>query len=294
MPFSLFGQVQLADSRTGFSGTQGANNWRYGYWPDDGSYSTSEFATFDKYVGSWQRSSNYVPQITDAGQHPSTGIAAVRRWVASTGGSIRVVGTVQRPSKAGDGVNCQIYAKGILIWSLALNQMDGASHAFDVTAYGINSGDFLDFVLLSGNDESYDATNWQTKLYTSSTTAWSPNLPIGPSFTSAQKTAQRTAGANLLTNIRNASGTYTITPGDYRFSANWNLNPVLDGLHDLTLMAYGVTFWFDAPQIWGIEFRNCNNVQVKGLTLDYDPVPFCQGRITAINGNVASVELMPG
>jgi hypothetical protein len=127
---------------------------------------------------------------------------------------------------------------------------------------------------------------------------WNASDPIGPVFSETDKVNQRNAGTAILNAIRNASnqgvGTFTIPVGDYRFNANWNVYPVLDGLHDLNIVANGATFWFDAPQVWGIEFKNCNKVNINGLTIDYDPIPFCQGKITAINGNVARVQIMDG
>ncbi len=127
---------------------------------------------------------------------------------------------------------------------------------------------------------------------------WNPNDPSGPVFTTQEKETQRVNGMAIYNMIVNASLTnqitITIPPGDYRFSADYGKYPVFNNLHDLKIIANNVTFWFDAPQIHGIEFNNCNNVQVIGLTLDYDPIPFCQTKITAINGNVARVAIMPG
>src|SRR5271165_7205349 len=31
-----------------------------------------------------------------------------------------------------------------------------------------------------------------------------------------------------------------------------------------------------------VTFENCRNVRFKGMTIDYDPLPFTEGRITAL------------
>lgn len=124
--------------------------------------------------------------------------------------------------------------------------------------------------------------------------SWSPNLSVGPQFTEAQKAAQRVAGANVLAQLNSAAGSFTIPPGDYRFSA---ANPItLSGLTNLVLNAPGVTFWFDPPDTWGLKFSSCSNVTVEGLTIDFDPVPWVQGVVTAINSgsSTVTVQLMDG
>jgi hypothetical protein len=103
-------------------------------------------------------------------------------------------------------------------------------------ALSINVGEVVDFTLSCRGDESFDYTNWQTKITFETNSAWTGHLPIGPQFTDTQKSAQRLSGNTILQNIRNASaqglGSYTIPPGDYRFSGDCGKNPVLDGLHD--------------------------------------------------------------
>lgn len=125
---------------------------------------------------------------------------------------------------------------------------------------------------------------------------WSINNPTGPVFTEIQKTQQRIDGNVIAENIRNASinqlGTYTIPPGNYRFSAGGGFG--FQQLQNLHIVADGVTFWFDEPLVYGVIFENCTNIKITGLTIDYDPIPFCQGQITAINGSVATVQITPG
>jgi hypothetical protein len=129
---------------------------------------------------------------------------------------------------------------------------------------------------------------------------WSPTDPVGPQFTEAEKTDQRIAGTNILAQLRSAATNYqpafTIPPGEYRFSAASGQYPVLSGIRDMIITAFGATFWFDEPHTWGLKFDSCVNVQVMGLTMDSDPAPHSQGIITAIDhGNsTMDMEVMAG
>ncbi|WP_196039645.1 right-handed parallel beta-helix repeat-containing protein, partial [Bacteroides nordii] len=46
-----------------------------------------------------------------------------------------------------------------------------------------------------------------------------------------------------------------------------------------------VTFWFDAPHIYGVQLNNCENITFENITFDCDPVPFTQGKVIAKNSN---------
>jgi hypothetical protein len=56
-------------------------------------------------------------------------------------------------------------------------------------------------------------------------TPYSADNPPGPSFTDAQKQAQRVAGMKLLSDLRAAFAAdadwFTVPPGDYRFGTAW-------------------------------------------------------------------------
>lgn len=57
----------------------------------------------------------------------------------------------------------------------------------------------------------------------------------------------------------------------------------LEGIRDLVLTATGVTFVATDPQRRALVFRECENITVRGLTIDYDPLPFTQATIVAID-----------
>lgn len=85
----------------------------------------------------------------------------------------------------------------------------------------------------------------------------------------------------------------TLLPGRYSLRV-----PTLEvqGLQDVTLEAGGVTFIAPHPMAPVLRFLQCQRVVVRGLTLDYDPLPFTQGRIVALDleGRTADVELDTG
>lgn len=63
----------------------------------------------------------------------------------------------------------------------------------------------------------------------------------------------------------------------------YHLKPgiVIDGAKDLEIVAQDVTFVF-AHLSRGITFKHCTNVTLSGLTIDYDPLPFTQGKVMAV------------
>jgi hypothetical protein len=53
--------------------------------------------------------------------------------------------------------------------------------------------------------------------------------------------------------------------------------------HGLTLNGQGATLLITNPEVGGIGVIDCRDTEVKNLIVDYDPLPFTQGTITAIN-----------
>jgi hypothetical protein len=77
------------------------------------------------------------------------------------------------------------------------------------------------------------------------------------------------AVANKRSRVVIPAGVYRLAPGI-----------VIAGAKDLQIIADGVTFVFTRLNR-GIEFERCTNVSLQGLTIDYDPLPFTQGRVIA-------------
>lgn len=107
------------------------------------------------------------------------------------------------------------------------------------------------------------------------------DMPYSVYYSEAEKLAQRRAGKQLLDDIMSATeATYTIPKGHYRFTES---NPFLiENIKDFKIVGEDVYFWIEG-KINGIELRNCTNVSVQGITVDYDELPFSQGEIVYIN-----------
>ncbi len=283
----------VADSVADFSGTQGAQGWSYGSWSEATGYAPGLFFPLEEFGGGvWRDKGATAPRITRNGlaaTRTST-LAAVRRWRPSRTGSLRLVGTLQ---KIGTSVAaCRVLVNGREAWKRNLALDDTIPHSFDILLTDLPKGAAVDMAVSSGS------VVWKAQVLSEPCTAWRPDLPIGPQFTDAQKAAQRKAGKAVLDKINAlASGQQlTLPAGNYRFSGDVSLYPHIKDLHDVTLNAPGVTFWFEPPLVHGLEFDDCRNVIVKGLTIDCDPLPFFQGRITALDAGAGTVsaELMPG
>ena len=66
-----------------------------------------------------------------------------------------------------------------------------------------------------------------------------------------------------------------------------------NGMEDFTINAYNTRFIFTSGQR-AFTFFNCENVHLKGLTIDYWPLPFTQGTISEKNGSRATIDIHDG
>ncbi len=138
--------------------------------------------------------------------------------------------------------------------------------------------------------------------------SYSRALPATPAFTSAEIATQEAEATALMTSIEAAckSGVaqFVIPPGNYRFNG---LQPtVLAGLQPtqgrFRIIARGVTFWFARPAsdatstTYGLQLRDCSNITIKGLSIDFDPVTWTQGQVTHIDPRTRqlTVSIDPG
>lgn len=80
-----------------------------------------------------------------------------------------------------------------------------------------------------------------------------------------------------------------IPPGRYVIPGADNFT--IKNLYGTEFIADGVTFVFEPLQSTdSISMVDCQNVTWKGLTIDYDPCPFSQGTVTAINTGANSFD----
>lgn len=157
----------LADSAAEFSGVQGQNNWYYGYWQDDGSYSPGEFQQLPLFASSaWKITASPPPytSLTSTGGHPNHWGAggrqwAVRRWLAETTGPMLISGHLAKADAGGgDGIIGAIYIDGALVYSQAIEWNDsvGVNFAVPTCIYANSPVDFV--ITPRGNNDWNDTT----------------------------------------------------------------------------------------------------------------------------------------
>lgn len=71
-----------------------------------------------------------------------------------------------------------------------------------------------------------------------------------------------------------------IPPGRYRVAPRRGVHLAFKNLHDVEIVATGVEM-VCTQTTQALAFEGCRNVTVKGLAIDYDPLPFTEGRIVA-------------
>jgi len=72
-----------------------------------------------------------------------------------------------------------------------------------------------------------------------------------------------------------------IPPGRYRVQAERGSHLVFSGLTDVEIIAENVELVCTST-VRALLFEGCSNVTLRGLTVDYDPLPFTQGKIVAM------------
>jgi uncharacterized protein (TIGR03437 family) len=156
-----------ADSDADFSGTQGANNWYYGYFPSGNVNAFTPLPTFDAADQRWQHTTFGPPWTTVAagsGFHPNgadsgTEEWAVRRWISTVAGAVQIAGHFAKTdtNPASGGVFGRIYLKHKLIYEHFVAGTDGIGVNYSVIAT-LNAGDMLDFAVAPHGSDSNDST----------------------------------------------------------------------------------------------------------------------------------------
>lgn len=121
--------------------------------------------------------------------------------------------------------------------------------------------------------------------------AFSMDAPVGLVASEETRQAQRDAAEKLRAAFSRAQsggdGVFTIAPGEYRFAGNRGFT--IDGAAGCTIVARGVTFWFERPASMlaadpkGLVLSNCRNVTIRGLKIDFDPPVYVQAEILALD-----------
>ena len=81
-----------------------------------------------------------------------------------------------------------------------------------------------------------------------------------------------------------------IPPGQYRVKPVDGHHLRFSNLSNIVIIADGVEM-ICTETTRAITFEKCNNVTLRGLTVDYDPLPFTQGRIVAMAPDKSWLEI---
>jgi hypothetical protein len=86
-----------------------------------------------------------------------------------------------------------------------------------------------------------------------------------------------------------------VPPGRYRVTPRNRQHLALKDLKDVRIMAVGVEM-ICTETTRAVTIENCQNLTVKGLVIDYDPLPYTQGRIVSLSQDktVHDIELFDG
>ena len=89
--------------------------------------------------------------------------------------------------------------------------------------------------------------------------------------------------------VENGQNRIVIPPGVYRVTPKHREHLVLKDLSDIEIIASDVEM-ICTETTRALTIYNCKNLRLSGMTIDYDPLPFTQGRITALAEDKSWIE----
>jgi hypothetical protein len=238
----------VADSVAQFSGTQGSNNWYYGYWErgldPDGSYQTYEFTPFPREEGNntvgpnnfwdgskWDVAVGGAPwtEMGPSGGHPAHHNGGggsiqvpIRRWVSPINGLIHITGLLVEMAECGDGVIGRIYVDGEEVKSFP---SAGAPAEFFANVT-VQIGSTVDFAIDPGANDFCDGHNFSVKILQNtiadSVEDWSTTGQQGSRGWSYGY-YNYSADGNLTYNYD--TDFTTTNDGNWTFGGSWTLGP---------------------------------------------------------------------
>lgn len=147
---------------TGFSSTQGLNQWYYQQW-NGSSYSN---LTWDSGNSRWKGAQDYV-LIGNNWQHPQTN-DSVRVWKSPITGVARISGTVKKGGSGGE-VAVKIMKNNTQVWPNLGWEIIGPSDTVGMThdfAISVNQNDYLYFIVNQRGNYGGDTTHWDPTVST--------------------------------------------------------------------------------------------------------------------------------
>jgi hypothetical protein len=157
-----------AEKQMSATGLPYAGAWQYGYGKfEDGK--VTEFTHFPYWTGgAWQFTKDRPDKrhgfirLDRTGGHPGWKIDCIRRWTAPSKGTVKVSGTLQHPSKQGDGVLGRIVSSSSGVhgeWIVFDDLQDT-----DVASIKVEAGDTIDFVVNKIGATTCDSCIWLCEL----------------------------------------------------------------------------------------------------------------------------------
>jgi hypothetical protein len=157
----LVDNAYLAGS--GFSSTQGSNQWRYQYTANGSSYSDMSWNSGD---GRWSGGETFCI-VGNSWQHPGDSYDSVRVWVASASGTVTVAladGAIRVANGSGaDGVRVRVLKNTTQIWPTSGWQSisAGGRLTFTPLSVSVSTGDVIRFVVNRNGNTYFDTTTWE-------------------------------------------------------------------------------------------------------------------------------------
>ena len=157
----------VADSVSGFSGTQGTNGWYYGYTTDGTTFTqlTSYTIWGPPYNYFWYGTNNgfdYTSIGADWQSPGGSGYSVVREWKSAVSGTVDIAVDLAKieADSSSDGGIAYIYVDGIKKWEQAIDGTDTTGYQTTVSGLTVAAGSKVDFVLYPNATGNMDMTKY--------------------------------------------------------------------------------------------------------------------------------------
>ncbi len=153
----------IADTKTNFSGSQGASNWEYQWSKGRESFDWARM----QFDGECWRTDNTESSVRTCrnSAHPGVTGDIAWRWTSTVSERVWIqVSAYKLDTGGGDGVDIVVYHNTAEVkrWHLGWNDNQGFS---DGLALDIAQGDYIFFVMKIGGDPTYDHTAFRAQIY---------------------------------------------------------------------------------------------------------------------------------